>query len=102
MKQIFYYREETTQGVAFLKSEIRCSISSKKVLCITKKKNRPTLGYILKKVWKPIKTVLSESVLKCLEKSLKEYLYKCYRYHCFCRFRQEFVINSEPSIVFQP
>lgn len=59
MKQIFYYREETTQGVAFLKSEIRCSISGKKVLCITKKKNRPTLGYILKKVWKPIKTVLS-------------------------------------------
>ena len=59
MKQIFYYREETTQGVAFLKSEIRCSISSKKVLCITKKKNRPTLGYILKKVWKPIKTVIS-------------------------------------------
>lgn len=59
MKQIFYYREETTQGVAFLRLEIRCSISSKKVLCITKKKNRPTLGYILKKVWKPIKTVLS-------------------------------------------
>lgn len=43
-----------------------------------------------------------EFVLKCLEKSLKEYLYKCHRYHCFCRFRQEFVINSEPSIVFQP
>ena len=45
---------------------------------------------------------LLEFVLKCLEKSLKEYLYKCHRYHCFCRFRQEFVINSEPSIVFQP
>ncbi|SOC09518.1 hypothetical protein SAMN02910274_01980, partial [Bacteroides sp. AR29] len=30
-----------------------------------------------------------EFVLKCLEKSLKEYLYKCHRYHCFCRFRQE-------------
>lgn len=59
MKQIFYFREETTQGVAFLKSEIRCSISSKKVLCNTKKKNRPTLGYILRKVWKPIKAVLS-------------------------------------------
>ena len=50
MGKIIYYREETTQGVAFLKSEIRCSISSKKVLCITKKKNRPTLRYILKKV----------------------------------------------------
>ena len=59
MKHIYYYREETTQGVAFLKSGNRCSISSKKVLCYTEKKNRPTLGYILKKVWKPINAVLS-------------------------------------------
>ena len=59
MKHIYYYREETTQGVAFLKSEIRCSISSKKVLCNTKKRNRPTLGYVLRKVWKPIKAVLT-------------------------------------------
>ena len=58
MKQIFYFREETTQGVAFLKSEIRCSISSKKVLCITKKKNRPTLRYILKKVGSKLKPIL--------------------------------------------
>ena len=58
MKQIFYYREETTQGVAFLKSEIRCSISSKKVLCITKKKNRPTLRYILKTVGSKLKPIL--------------------------------------------
>lgn len=59
MKQIFYYREETTQGVAFLKSEIRCSISSKKVHCITKEEKRPTRGYFLRKVWKSIKAVLS-------------------------------------------
>lgn len=58
MGKIIYYREETTQGVAFLKSEIRCSISSKKVLCITKKKNRPTLRYILKKVGSKLKPIL--------------------------------------------
>ena len=57
MGKIIYYREETTQGVAFLKSEIRCSISSKKVLCYTEKKSRPTFGYILKKVWLVVKTI---------------------------------------------
>ena len=57
MKDIFYYREETTQGVAFLKSEIRCSISSKKVLCYTEKKSRATLEYTLKKVWLVVKTI---------------------------------------------
>lgn len=59
MGKIIYYREETTQGVAFLKSEIRCSISSKKVLCYTEKKSRPTRGYFLRKVWKHIRTMLS-------------------------------------------
>ena len=59
MGKIIYYREETTQGVAFLKSEIRCSISSKKVHCITKEEKRPTRGYLLRKVWKSIKAVLS-------------------------------------------
>ena len=61
MGKIIYYREETTQGVAFLKSEIRCSISSKKVHCITKeeKRPRPTLGYYLRKIWKFIKAALS-------------------------------------------
>ena len=57
MKHFYYYREETTQGVAFFKSGNRCSISSKKVLCYTKKKSRPTLGYILKKVWLVVKTI---------------------------------------------
>ena len=58
MKHIYYYREETTQGVAFLKSGNRCSISSKKVLCYTEKKSRPTLGYILKKVGSKLKPIL--------------------------------------------
>lgn len=57
MGKIIYYREETTRGVAFLKSGNRCSISSKKVLCYTEKKSRPTFGYILKKVWLVVKTI---------------------------------------------
>jgi len=57
MRNILFYKEEITQSVRILKSGNRCSISSKKVLCYTEKKSRPTLGYILKKVWLVVKTI---------------------------------------------
>ena len=59
MRNILFYKEEITQSVRILKSENRCSISSKKVHCITKEEKRPTRGYFLRKVWKSIKAVLS-------------------------------------------
>lgn len=57
MRNILFYKEEITQSVRILKSGNRCSISSKKVHCYTEKKSRPTLGYILKKVWLVVKTI---------------------------------------------
>ena len=59
MRNILFYKEEITQSVRILKSGNRCSISSKKVQCITKEEKRPTRGYFLRKVWKSIKAVLS-------------------------------------------
>lgn len=58
MRKILFYKEEITQSVRILKSGNRCSTSSKKVLCYTEKKSRPTLGYILKKVGSKLKPIL--------------------------------------------
>ena len=43
-----------------------------------------------------------ETVLILLNKFVKHDLYECNLHHGFCCFRQELIINCEPSKVFQP
>ena len=37
-----------------------------------------------------------------IKKSITCDLYESYTHHCFCRFREKLIINSEPSIVLKP
>ena len=44
----------------------------------------------------------SEAVLISFDKSVKHDLDECNLYHSFCGFSKEFVIDGQPSEVFQP
>ena len=44
----------------------------------------------------------SEAVLILFDKFVKHDLYECNLYHSFCSFSKEFVIDGQPSEVFQP
>ena len=50
---------------------------------------------------KDIETDL-EAVLISFDKSVKHDLDECNLYHSFCGFSKEFVIDGQPSEVFQP
>ena len=43
-----------------------------------------------------------EAVLISFDKFVKHDLYECNLYHSFCSFSKEFVIDGQPSEVFQP
>ena len=43
-----------------------------------------------------------EAVLISFDKSVKHDLDECNLYHSFCGFSKEFVIDGQPSEVFQP
>lgn len=44
----------------------------------------------------------SEAVLISFDKSVKHDLDECNLYHSFCGFSKEFIIDGQPSEVFQP
>ena len=56
---------------------------------------------LTEKQWQVIKNIL-EAVLISFDKSVKHDLDECNLYHSFCGFSKEFVIDGQPSEVFQP
>ena len=50
----------------------------------------------------PNESIYSEAVLISFDKSVKHDLDECNLYHSFCGFSKEFVIDGQPSEVFQP
>lgn len=50
----------------------------------------------------PAQSSTSEAVLISFDKFVKHDLYECNLYHSFCGFSKEFIIDGQPSEVFQP
>ena len=54
----------------------------------------------IKLSWRKIECL--EAVLISFDKSVKHDLDECNLYHSFCGFSKEFIIDGQPSEVFQP
>ena len=65
---------------------------------LTKKVNRPNSPDLMTEK----KSKLLEAVLISFDKFVKHDLDECNLYHSFCGFSKEFIIDGQPSEVFQP